>query len=235
MNAIPIQHHQLRAVSPQARQRVPGQQIIHSQAPRPQTLIPVHQQPNMIAKIPHISPHDIIHSPVQQLTAPNLKPIPKVQVFIPPEGKSTKSKVQAIKLVHAPPPPQQQPQIVKTEPVPPQPVLVPQKTAIVVPAPAPQPQVVEVQSVAPPPPVIVAQPQPVSNMKNSSILMVDDEERYRKYAAGMTGYGRNKNGVWRKNINHSYHKRMDKGLKPSIIGMKRNSDEYRNDPFCTLI
>lgn len=68
-----------------------------------------------------------------------------------------------------------------------------------------------------------------------STIVVDDEERYRKVAGEMNGYGRNKEGSWLGNNLHTYNKRTDKRLHASIVDAKSNADEYRYDPYCTLI
>ena len=66
-------------------------------------------------------------------------------------------------------------------------------------------------------------------------MVVDDEERYRRFAAGMMGYGRNKNGVWKGDLNKTYQSRLDKDLKGGIVDGKDNEREYRYDPYCKLI
>lgn len=112
---------------------------------------------------------------------------------------------------------------------------------VVVPNSPPQRAVLQTRIVAPPSParsIVVQRPreEPVQQANpNKSIMVVDDEERYRRVASGMNGYGRNKGGAWRKNLNHSYMKRHDKDLKPAIIDQKENADEYRYDPWCNLI
>ena len=68
-----------------------------------------------------------------------------------------------------------------------------------------------------------------------STIVVDDEERYRRVAGEMHGYGRNKEGTWLGNSMHSYNKRLNKNFSASIADTKTNSDEYRYDPYCTLI
>ena len=96
------------------------------------------------------------------------------------------------------------------------------------------------QSVIPPPrqSTIVqgGPPAPVqqSNIGQSSVLYIDDEERYRTFASERFGYGRNKEPRG-DHEGYAYNKRYDKRVNSSIIAMKNNTDEYRNDPFCTLI
>ena len=77
--------------------------------------------------------------------------------------------------------------------------------------------------------------QPRSQVMSRSTITVDDEERYRRVAGEMHGYGRNKEGKWLGNSNHTFNKRLDKRFQATIVDNKTNADEYRYDPYCTLI
>ena len=76
-------------------------------------------------------------------------------------------------------------------------------------------------------------PQPVQPQGERSVMYVNDEERYRTYAAEKHGYGRNKE--MHPGSGFSYNKRFDKRMNQGIFDMKANKDTYRNDPPCQLI
>ena len=83
--------------------------------------------------------------------------------------------------------------------------------------------------------IVSAAPTQRSGALTRSTIVVDDEERYRRVAGDLHGYGRNKEGTWLGNSMHTYNKRLDKNFAASIVDSKTNADEYRYDPYCTLI